>query len=542
MWIRILLALASFFVYAAGVLHLDPGNTSEWGPESTDSIPAAISFAVHGYRLGTIDRDVWGVMHPPRDVNSVKLKRIMEQVIEGPAGQHGALQTTTDGNGIGYFIFGGVAFKLLGPHLSSLTDLFLLLLGLSALAFVTRFQDNRSFVVPLFFLSLTVMLLTPLTNPSAWNETPIGGIRYFILAGILPAFHLCFEFRERSSIRQTRANGLPVLLAVQVLLLTLVVFIRGNAAYLAAPIAIQALFGLRDRWPDRAQLARAIDKITAAGVLALAGATFLIIAVVSDYAKTGLINPGVGLWHRAFIGLGAHPAWPSPGLREVFDCTNSQQHPEGLKRGILDANARCAAIHYGGEISPYDLFNSEYQLRVRSAFFYVVRNYPRETIETFLYYKPLMMWDTIITSLRLDFSGPRAAILPMALVQLLIFLAFICFGMTPGYPGDVILTTKIIVLFALFSIPSYLLAWSNLHTSTDLIFYTYSALALVLAFIVGWNRGMLQRNSGSQLSTGSQSTTTESSPPIEQVRSGSLVFPGPGQISVLVKSQNHNTN
>src|SRR5262249_58146237 len=66
--------------------------------------------------------------------------------------------------------------------------------ALSAAVFIWRFHDRRMVVVVLYFTTLTVMLLTPLvwSPPYATNLT-IGGIRYFSLVAILPAFHLIFE-------------------------------------------------------------------------------------------------------------------------------------------------------------------------------------------------------------------------------------------------------------------------------------------------------------------------------------------------------------
>src|SRR5262249_12126648 len=87
--------------------------------------------------------------------------------------------------------------RILGLHTSSLVLSTLLLMAISALAFLWRFYDQRAVIVILYFTSLTVMLFTPLTwNRDYMLNVGIAGIRYFSLVAILPAFHLLVEFAD----------------------------------------------------------------------------------------------------------------------------------------------------------------------------------------------------------------------------------------------------------------------------------------------------------------------------------------------------------
>ena len=93
-------------------------------------------------------------------------------------------------------MFYTIAMAMFGAHVSSLVALYLIAVGISVVAFAWRFRDERLFVVVLYFLIMSVMLLTPL----CWSEfnvntAPIGGYRLCTLVAILPALH----FISRSS-------------------------------------------------------------------------------------------------------------------------------------------------------------------------------------------------------------------------------------------------------------------------------------------------------------------------------------------------------
>jgi hypothetical protein len=96
---------------------------------------------------------------------------------------------------VGYPVFATVAFGLFGFHSWALTLLMLILMALSAAAFVCRLPGAvYRAVVTLYFSALTVMLFTS----SVWDpfyevNVPPRGIRYFSLAGILAIFHILLE-------------------------------------------------------------------------------------------------------------------------------------------------------------------------------------------------------------------------------------------------------------------------------------------------------------------------------------------------------------
>jgi hypothetical protein len=91
--------------------------------------------------------------------------------------------------------------RLFGLHTSSVVLSMLAIMGISALAFLWRFSDQRCRCNSVF-TSLTVMLLTPLTwHRDYMLNKAIAGIRYFSLVAILPGFHLLLEFTD------TRTSG-----------------------------------------------------------------------------------------------------------------------------------------------------------------------------------------------------------------------------------------------------------------------------------------------------------------------------------------------
>jgi hypothetical protein len=481
-WTRNALAILSFVIYACSALLLNQSETSKWNPEHTDSIPAAISFGVYGAPLGTIVRDVWGTMRT-RETLGLSMQQVFERVVRGPIQPAPLIRITTDGNGIGYFTFAGVAFKLLGPRLASLTEFFLILVGLSALGFVLRFQDDRLFAVPLCFFTLTLMLFTPLAS-SAVHELTIGGIRYFSLAGILPALYVCYEIADRSELSYSRREGNVLLLALQTLLLVLVILVRTNAIYLAVPIAIVSLRKIAAIRAVRSTLQEQLHKIGFTTALCVVFGAFFVASVVPDYLKTGAFNAGI--WHRAFISFGYNPAWPFPIVRKTYDCT-SDAHPNGLRPGIQDSNGHCVWIVYRTERglpdNAMELNAGAYQTALRKAYMTVLINHPWEALKTYVYYKPSSIVATVWASMTFELSGRRATILPLLIVQFVILGGFVALGAYAGYTREALLAIKVIVLFAPFTIPTYMLAWSHFHTTADLIFYVWAGLTAICIFL-----------------------------------------------------------
>jgi hypothetical protein len=137
------------------------------------------------------------------------------------------------------------------------------------------------------------------------------------------------------------------------------------------------------------------------------------------YRDAGLASET--FWHRAFLGFDVHPAWPFGNLAATFAC--KPEIPEGLRSGGGDQNAHCAyfaAIHNGA--APGPLFGTQYEKLLRDAYWQVVRQYPRQALETYLIYKPLLVWDTLRTGARLSIARATAPIAAAVAVQLAILI------------------------------------------------------------------------------------------------------------------------
>jgi hypothetical protein len=184
------------------VLSVHPERRSGWVDEAAFSLAAAVSYSVYGTPLGTAKANVYEIFRsiPPREdtVNRIPIQQVIARTAAGDLPAADLLKTSTDGVGAGYPIFASLAMQLFGPYISSLIYSFLLLVGISTLVFFYRYRDDRLFMVPLLFLALTLMLLSPLTSDqAAMDWCPIaGGMRYFGVAGVLPALYIIFEVAD----------------------------------------------------------------------------------------------------------------------------------------------------------------------------------------------------------------------------------------------------------------------------------------------------------------------------------------------------------
>jgi hypothetical protein len=249
---RLALAILAFLIYGFGVLSLHPERHSRWLVEADFSLAAAVSYSVYGTPLGMANANVFKIflnISRQEGDDRISVQEAMARTTAGdiPAGD--VLKTSTDGNGAGYPIFASLAMRLFGPHLFALVYSFLLMMGFSTLLFIYRFRDDRLFTVPLQFFALTLMLLSPLAS-NTWpvDQAPIGGLRYFSVAGILPALHIFFEVTDRSQPAAKAVISNFILLGLQVFIFAFVMFARGSVGYLLAPILLGVLFGI---WSNR---------------------------------------------------------------------------------------------------------------------------------------------------------------------------------------------------------------------------------------------------------------------------------------------------
>src|SRR5262249_49980936 len=135
----------------------------------------------------------------------------------------------------------------------------------------------------------------------------------------------------------------------------------------------------------------------------------------------------VTIWHRAFLGLGVDPDWPYPKVRAAYPCPRIT---EGIV-GVSDRNGHCIWHAYAHEhhMSDADLvagvYGSEYEAALRDAYFFVWRNYPREVLVSYFYYKPQAIVATVRQQLSTLSPTATPVVWPLALAQLVIIIAFV---------------------------------------------------------------------------------------------------------------------
>jgi len=253
--LRRLLAAMAFLTYAVAILWLHHVQKSTWRLEQVGGMIFAASYLFYDKPFGSVDRGLWDLIR-----ENVELKDDSQELPadswlaraakkELPSGT--LIATTLDGSGMGYGLFATAALFLFGPHTFSLVLGFALFIGLSVFAFLWRFHDNRTLAVPILFLALTLLLLTPQATTQLWiDQSPIGGYRFFVIGGILPALHIIFELFDLTD--DARKPSTYALLALQLLLLLCVTWIRFSAMYFVAAVAFAAIVAM---WLQRHNVA-----------------------------------------------------------------------------------------------------------------------------------------------------------------------------------------------------------------------------------------------------------------------------------------------
>jgi hypothetical protein len=480
--VRIVLTAISFVVYVAAVLTLHQDKVVPFDVEEIGPIPAALSHRLYGTPPGLIDSALAKFFFEAEQAGT-PAKEVVDRVMQGAVTPSGQTNLAMDGIGIGGIAGEELAFTLFGTHARSQQLLYLLLIGVSTGLFVVRYGDERMSAAPILLAALTLLLLTPLSAAADAREVPIGGVRYYAIVGTLPALHWCFEFFDLG-VKPRIASALRwALLGGQLPILALGLLVRGSPVYLLLPLIGSIGIALwrygRSRWRMVAVLLVAPTVLVLVGIDALAEFRY------PPYAESGLAF--VNIWHRAFIGLGIHPDWPFPGVREAYQCP---EIPEGIVASTVDRNGHCVWWDYArkhqlsASFVIEQIYGPDYERAMREAYFDVIRKYPRRVLETFLYYKPLLAWDTMRGELpNLSLSEART-ILPMAIMQIVLVIAFIVTRPPAAPLRDVALRIGVLLPFLIGVIVPLLIAWAAPQTVVDLLAYILCACILALWLVV----------------------------------------------------------
>lgn len=487
MLVRRVLAAASFMIYAIAVIFSVRAAPTSWQAEYDVSVPAAISHVVYHLPLGMVDSNVknkFNEVFGAEGVTPASVNKAVEIAARGEL-PPGSPQSTTDGTGIGQMLFNVAAMRVFGPHLLSLPYLFLLLMGLSTLLFALRYRDQRLIAVPLQFAVLTAMLMIPLmTDPQIRDQVSIGGNRFFVVLGFLPALHMLFEAADAGVAGRKDARWNLIFLCLQAMIFVFVLLVRSAAAYMALPAIIVSLWSIYQSRKEWRRSGRILLGMGIAGGLSIAFATLLVISA-PNYLKDRRIG-GI-FWHRAFISLINHPDWPFGTLRDEYPC--SKFVPSGLSVSANDQNGHCVWWTYPPNQSrPVDevargIYGPQYEVAVRNALFHVIASYPRQAAEVYLYYKPAMISRALDRALTWQLNLVPQPVLMLGLLQALAFAAFLIYSASKA-PFRPFVGAGIVSVIFVLSLTPALVAWATPWTSVDIIFYMYSAIALAIAFAI----------------------------------------------------------
>jgi hypothetical protein len=490
------LALLSFVIYACTVLTLPQVRNTLACCESS-GVAAAISNIMYGTPLGSLYSGTFDYFNDRFDEPlSQTLERAQISGAGLPATPSGTLYATTrDGNGVGYALVATAAFRLFGIHAWALQLTMLLLMALSAAAFLWRFHSAAfAGVVTLYFTALTVMLFTSLVWDPQWQiQIAVGGVRYFSLVSVLPLFHILLTLVDpRPSQRQTATRD-AVLLALQVAILLLTVLVRGSTLPQLAGIALVCLVLVWKHRRKTERLRALFGKLAVIGLAGVASLSAIAVAVPRDYVTEGRFGPAI--WERVTQGLGTNPAWPFPGVADMFDCKEFM--PQGLQRGMRDDNGHCIWFayvvkhHIPIETAPDRVLDGTYETAMREAFFTVAARYPAEVLKTFIYYKPQRIVTSIRKSLSFNFGGdqsrardpagpPVVPYPPLAIGLLFVSLAvaLVHFGIGAVSTAELSRIVGVTLFLAALTLPTYFAVWASPAVAADLLLYCLFGLGL----------------------------------------------------------------
>ena len=490
------LAVFAFVIYACTVLTLPQVRNSLSFCEQS-GVAAAISNIMYGTPPGSLYSSTFSYF---ADRMNEPLRQTLEQSqIPGaglPATPSGTLYATTrDGNGIGYPLVATAAFRLFGIHAWALHLTMLLLMALSAAAFLWRFHSAAfAGVVTLYFTALTVMLFTSVGWEPRWEpQIAVGGVRYFSLVSVLPLFHILLTLVDPRPLQRETATSGAALLALQTAIFLLSVLVRGSTLPQIAGIALLCMVLAWKRRRKTEQLRALVGKLAVIGLASVATLSAIAVAVPRDYLTEGRFGPTI--WERVTQGLGTNPAWPFAGVNDMFDC--KQFMPQGLQPGTLDDNGHCIWFdyvlkhHIPIETAHDKVLGGSYETAMREAFFKIAARYPADVLNTFIYYKPIRIVRSISRSMRFNFSGdqsrarnpagpPVVPYPPLAIGLLFVSLAvaLVHFGIGAVSTAELSRIVGVTLLLVAFTLPTYFAVWAVPPVSGDLLLYCLFGLGL----------------------------------------------------------------
>jgi hypothetical protein len=523
--LAVALAVLAFMIYACTVFVLPQVRNSPAFCERS-GVAAAISNIMYGTPLGSLYSGTFSYFNDRLDE---PLSQTLAQAQLPGAGLSATpsgtfYATTRDGNGIGYPLVATAAFRLFGMYAWALQLTMLLLMALSAAAFLWRFHSAAfAGVVTLYFAALTVMLFTSLVWEPRWEgQIAVGGVRYFSLVSALPLFHILLTLVDARPSQRKTATRDAALLALQAAIFLFTVLVRGSTLPQVAGIALVCVVLAWKHRRKTERLRALLGKLAVIGLASVASLSVIAAAVPRDYLTEGRFGPAI--WERVTQGLGTNPAWPFTGVNDMFECKEFM--PQGLQPGTLDENGHCIWFDYvlkhniPIETAADKVLDGSYETAMREAFFKITARYPADVLNTFIYYKSQYIVSSIRRSMRFNFGGdqsrarnpagpPVVPYPPLAIGLLFGSLAVVLvhFGIGAVSTAELSRVVGVTLLLATFTLPTYFAVWASPPTAADILLYCLFGLGLAAGvMLVAGRSALLPHIHGTRLPVAEPST------------------------------------
>jgi hypothetical protein len=379
---------------------------------------------------------------------------------------------------LGYVDFYNVAFRLFGFNAFATHWLYVSLLAVATILFVSLFfyenlaMGSLVFVITALFLESSSAIFDQYMPSFAAN-------RFLSTLAVVPLLHvICTALRQRpSSLFEF------VLLVVQLLLLTFAVAARssGQWCYIAVIICIAAAIALRVRVAEsKSQTIRSAMRIRYIPFfmrLASVGALLVVVGGTVGVFRNSQFDdsyfwddnqPNHMFWHSAFIALSLHPDWsklkPYPDVADMGDEVGFNLYQHVMKeQGRPYLSDRGLYL-----VRPYEIF-------IRKEYTKLLVGHPRYASELFFIYKPQLIVSTILLLVE---SIPTNA-LWLAAVSLA--LAISLFLLPGGSLKITELATAIVLIWSCSLLPVFW-AYASPHVIVDQLWSTLFVLLAILAF------------------------------------------------------------
>jgi hypothetical protein len=337
-------------------------------------------------------------------------------------------------------------------------------------------------------------------------QIAVGGVRYFSLVSVLPLFHILLTLLDPRPAQRETATRDAVLLALQAAIFVLTVLVRGSTLPQVAGIALVCVVLAWKHWRKTERLRALLGRLAVIGLASVVCLSVIAAAVPRDYLTEGRFGPAI--WERVTQGLGTNPAWPFPGVNDMFDCKAFM--PEGLQpaRSMRTATASGSTVlkhNIPIETAGDKVLDGSYETAMREAFFIIAARYPADVLKTFIYYKPLHIVASMRKSMRFNFGGDQSRARdpaeprlipypPLAIGLLFVSLAvtLVHFGIGAVSTAELSRVGGVTLLLAAFTLPTYFAVWASPPTAGDLLFYCLFGLGLTVGAMLVAARSALQ--------------------------------------------------